>query len=168
MTEPQIHLFKDDGIIPNHPTLPLVYYHNAVELNGTDNAAVFERLFYNNNWEGSWRNGVYPFPHYHAAAHEVLGVYSGTGQIRLGGSNGIITKVQPGDVIIIPAGVGHENLGASIDFGVVGAYPHGQIPDVQHGDPKERKWVLDAIDNVPLPISDPVFGATGPLLSHWQ
>ena len=74
MTEPQIHLFKDDGIIPNHPTLPLVYYHNAVELNGTDNAAVFERLFYNNNWEGSWRNGVYPFPHYHAAAHEVLGV----------------------------------------------------------------------------------------------
>ena len=168
MTEPQIHLFKDDGIIPNHSTLPIVYYHNAVELKGTDNAAVFERLFYNNNWEGSWRNGVYPFPHYHAAAHEVLGVYSGTGQIRLGGSNGIITKVQPGDVIIIPAGVGHENLGASIDFGVVGAYPPGQIPDVQHGDPKERKWVLDAIDSVPLPISDPVFGATGPLLSHWQ
>ena len=47
MTEPQIHLFKDDGIIPNQLTLPLLYYRYAVELNGTDNAAVFERLFYN-------------------------------------------------------------------------------------------------------------------------
>jgi len=168
MTEPQIHLFEDDGIIPNHPTLPLLYYRYAVELNDADNAAVFERLFYNNSWGDSWRNGVYPFPHYHAEAHEVLGIYSGTGQIRLGGRNGIITKVQPGDVVIIPAGVGHENLGSSTDFGVVGAYPSGQAPDVQHGDPKERKWVLDAISKVPLPIADPVFGATGPLLSHWQ
>ena len=40
----------------------------------------------------------------------MLGVYSGTGQIRLDGSNGIITEVQSGDVIVIPAGVGHENL----------------------------------------------------------
>ena len=52
MTEPQIHLLKDDSIIPNQLTLPLLYYRYAVELNGTDNAAVFERLFYNNNWRG--------------------------------------------------------------------------------------------------------------------
>ena len=51
----------------------------------------------------------------------MLGVYSGTGQIRLGGSNGIITEVQSSDVIVIPAGVGHENLRASANFGVVGA-----------------------------------------------
>ena len=41
----------------------------------------------------------------------MLGVYSGTGQIRLDGSNGIITEVQSGDVIVIPVGVGNEALG---------------------------------------------------------
>ena len=65
--------------------------------------------------------------------------YSGTGQIRLGVSNGIITEVQSGDVIIIPAGVGHENLRASADFVVVGAYSSGQTPDVKKSELKERK-----------------------------
>ena len=74
-----------------------------------------------------------------AEAHEVLGVYSGTGQIRLDGSNGIITEVQSGDVIVIPAGVGHENLRASADFVVVSAYPSGQTPDVKKGELKARK-----------------------------
>ena len=55
----------------------------------------------------------------------MLGVYSGTGQIRLDDSNGIITEVQSGDVIVIPAGVGQENLRDSANFGVVGAYPSG-------------------------------------------
>jgi uncharacterized protein YjlB len=71
-------------------------------------------------------------------------------------------------VILIPAGVGHENLGSSAGFGVVGAYPPGQDPDVQRGAPDERNWVLDAIAKVPLPDSDPVYGAGGPLRSHWQ
>ena len=72
----------------------------------------------------------------------MLGVYSGTGQIRLDGSNGIITEVQSGDVIVIPAGVGHENLRASANFGVAGAYPSGQTPDVQKGEFKERKFLV--------------------------
>ena len=69
----------------------------------------------------------------------MLGVYSGTGQIRLDGSNGIITEVQSGDVIVIPAGVGHENLRASADFVVVGAYLSGRTHDVKKGELKERK-----------------------------
>jgi len=69
----------------------------------------------------------------------VLGGYSGTGQIRLCGSNEIITEVQSGDVIVIPAGVGHGNLRASADFVVVGAYPSGQTFDVKKGELKERK-----------------------------
>ena len=72
----------------------------------------------------------------------MLGVYSGTGQIRLDGSNGIITEVQSGDVIVIPAGVGHENLRASANFGVVGAYPSEQTSDVQKGEFKERKCLV--------------------------
>ena len=72
----------------------------------------------------------------------MLGVYSGTGQIRLDGSNGIITEVQSGDVIVIPAGVGHENLRASANFGVVGAYPSGQTPDVQKREFKEHRCLV--------------------------
>ena len=72
----------------------------------------------------------------------MLGVYSGTGQIRLHGSNGIITEVQSVDVIVIPAGVGQENLRDSANFGVVGAYPSGQTPDVQKGEFKERKCLV--------------------------
>jgi len=33
-------------------------------------------------------------------------------------------EVEAGDIIIIPAGVGHKNLGSS-NLGVVGAYPLG-------------------------------------------
>ena len=168
MVEPQTHLFEDDGVIPNHPTYPLLFYPREVELNGPDPAAVFETLFRENGWGGSWRNGVFSFPHYHAEAHEVLGVYSGSARIQLGGSSGIVAEVQPGDVIVIPAGVGHENLGSSAGFGVVGAYPPGQNPDIQHGVPDERNWGLNAIAKVPLPDTDPVYGASGPLRSHWK
>ena len=72
----------------------------------------------------------------------MLGVYSGTGQIRLDGSNGIITEGQSGDVIVIPAGVGHENLRASANFGVMDAYPSGQTPDVQKREFKEHRCLV--------------------------
>ena len=113
-------------------------------------------------------NGVYPFPHYHAAAHEVLGVFSGSARIQLGGSSGVIAEVQPGDVIAIPAGVGHENLGSSNRFGVVGAYPPGQNPDIQRGEPIEQNWVREAIAKVPRPKTDPVYGTNGPMLLLWK
>ena len=56
----------------------------------------------------------------------LLGVYSGTARVQLGGEGGMTHTIHPGDVIIIPAGVAHKNLGDSPDFGVVGAYPAGQ------------------------------------------
>ena len=36
MVEPQTHLFEDDGVIPNHPTYPLLFYPREVELTGPD------------------------------------------------------------------------------------------------------------------------------------
>jgi uncharacterized protein YjlB len=38
-----------------------------------------------------------------------------------------------GDVLLIPAGVAHKNVGASIDFKCVGAYPGGKEFDINLG-----------------------------------
>jgi len=82
--------------------------------------------------------------------------------------SGVFAALQPGDAVVIPADVGHENLGSSGDFSMVGAYPPGQSPDLQRGEPSEREWVIGSIAKVPLPVADPVFGADGPLMKAWS
>ncbi|HSA82239.1 MAG TPA: cupin domain-containing protein [Geminicoccaceae bacterium] len=162
------HLFEDDGSIPNNPKLPLLVYPGAVATSGADPAAAFEEIFAANGWSGSWRNGIYPFPHYHSTAHEVLGIARGEAKVRFGGDRGIVLDVQAGDVVVIPAGVGHQNLGASGDLLVVGAYPGGAGFDLCRGGPDDRPRVLDNIRQVALPAADPVFGRAGPLLAQWR
>src|SRR5690606_9315115 len=118
-----------DGKIPNNPRLPLLIYRGTLPPGQgpeADPAAAFESVFARNGWHGAWRDGIYPYHHYHSTAHEVLGVASGEAQVRLGGRNGMTLTIRAGDVVIIPAGVGHCNLGATPDFLVVGAYPEGQ------------------------------------------
>jgi uncharacterized protein YjlB len=77
-------------------------------------------------------------------------------------------SVQAGDVVIIPAGVAHKNLGSSGDFRVVGAYPHGQSPDMQYGKSGERPSADEAIAATSLPKADPVYGVSGLLIKHWN
>jgi uncharacterized protein YjlB len=160
------YLFKDDGRIPNNPTLPLLVYSEALPATG-GLPSICEVLFRNNGWGGSWRDGVFTYHHYHSTAHEVLGIVRGTARITLGGEAGVTVEVAKGDVVVIPAGVGHRNLGSSTDFLVVGAYPEGQSWDLRTGEPDERPEVLENIRKVPLPGTDPVFGDEGPLHEHW-
>ena len=165
--EAAVHRFADDGTIPNNPTLPLLVYPGALNLPEDDPAAACETVFEANGWGGSWRNGIYPFAHYHSTAHEVLGICRGEAKVRFGGNTGIALTVRAGDVVVIPAGVGHHNLGASADLLVVGAYPRGQRWDLRRGLAEERPQVLDNIARVPLPAADPMYGANGPLVQHW-
>jgi uncharacterized protein YjlB len=162
------HALADDGSIPNNPSLPLLVYPGALNLPGDDPAAAVEAVFEGNGWVGSWRDGIYPFPHYHSTAHEVLGICRGAAEVRFGGDAGIVLSVRAGDVVVIPAGVGHQNLGASPDLLVVGVYPRGQSWDLRRGLPEERPQVLANIARVPLPAADPVYGADGPLVEHWR
>jgi uncharacterized protein YjlB len=164
---PGAHLFADDGSIPNNPRLPLLVYPGALSLPDDDPAATCEAVFAANDWGGSWRNGIYPFPHYHSTAHEVLGICRGEASARFGGEVGIELTVRAGDVVVIPAGVGHQNLGSSPDLLVVGAYPRRQRFDLCRGRPEERPHALENIARVPLPAADPVYGADGPLVEHW-
>ncbi len=162
------HLLRDDGAIPNNPRLPLLVYQGVLDVSVGDPAAPFEALFAANGWGSSWRNGIFPFPHYHSTAHEVLGISRGTAKVRFGGEQGVVADVEPGDVVVIPAGVGHQNLGASADLLVVGAYPGGVSWDLCRGGADERPKVLDNIARVPLPPRDPVYGLEGPLIAHWH
>ena len=105
--------------------------------------------------------------HYHSTAHEVLGICGGSGLVRLGGETGVTVTVQPGDCVVIPAGVAHKLLERTAGFLVVGAYPAGQSCDVCYGRPGERPRADRRIESVPLPALDPVGGKSGPLLVLW-
>ena len=161
------YLFADDGTIPNNPTLPLLIYKEALHLPDQNRVATIEALFTANRWGNSWRNGVYRYHHYHSTAHEVLACYSGSVTVKMGGESGITLSVEKGDVVVIPAGVGHKNLGNSSNFRVVGAYPPGQSWDLLSGKPGERPRADQNIARVPLPPTDPIYGTTGPLVDEW-
>ena len=159
--------FEDDGVIPNNPHLPLLLYPQALQFDASDPATVCETVFASNQWGRSWRNGIFPYHHFHSNTHEVLAIAAGRVRVQFGGEAGQVVEAQAGDVIVIPAGVGHKNLGAGADLLVVGAYPPGPAWDLCRGEASERSQALQNIRQVALPTSDPVYGSTGPLLSHW-
>ena len=159
--------FEDDGTIPNNPALPLLVYRGVVA-DAADLATALEETFERNGWSGGWRNGIYPYHHYHSTAHEVLGIASGRARVRFGGDGGASVEVHAGDVVVVPAGVGHKCEEKSGDLVVVGAYPGGKGPDMCTGKSGERPRARQNIARVPLPALDPVHGRDGPLLTAWQ
>lgn len=161
------HLLAASGAVPNHPRWPLLVYPQAVPIHGPDPAAAFEALFARNRWPAAWRNGVYPFHHYHSDGHEALGVYSGEVTVLFGGEGGVALTARPGDVIVLPAGTGHKKIASRGSLGVVGAYPDGRHPDLCVAKIAAAKRAIEAIDRVPLPAADPVFGPGGPLFDYW-
>ena len=88
--------------------------------------------------------------------------------VQLGGPNGITQLIEKGDIIIIPAGVAHKNMGPETDFKCVGAYPGGSDYDIKKGEKDERPEADKNIKKVPLPKTDPVYGDTGTLINTWE
>ncbi len=158
--------FASDGWIPNNRHQPVILYRAAINCSGADPAAAFEVAFRNNGWPPQWRNGVYPFHHYHSTAHEVLGFAAGSARLLLGGPNGHEITVNPGDCALLPAGTGHYRIDASRDFLVVGAYPPNQNYDLCRG-PLSGS-AIEQLTALSFPRSDPITGAQGPLLRLWS
>lgn len=152
-----------DGI-PNHPRWPLLLYRAAFP---ADADAAIAR-FAEHGWRGAWVDGVFPYPHYHPNAHEVLAVVAGAATVRFGGSAGREVRVEAGDVAVLPAGTGHQRIDAEPDFQVVGAYPEGQ-EDFQTRRPDDGRPPAEraAMADVPRPTADPVHGVGGPLFDLW-
>jgi uncharacterized protein YjlB len=151
--QPEKVFFKDDGSVPNSK-LPLLVYRQAFSSDTRDLPNKIEEQLTGNSWIASWRASVFPFHHYHSTTHEALGVYRGSATLRLGGDSGKNFPASAGDVIVIPA--------------VVGAYPGGRRWDLLSGLPGERPQADRNIAEVPLPVTDPVYGRDGPLVKIWR
>jgi uncharacterized protein YjlB len=159
--------FADDGQTPNNERLPLLIYRQVMMLEDRfDPAAQFEVLFESNGWKDSWRDSMYTYNHFHTGTHEVLGLARGMLRARFGDKKEI--ELLAGDVVIIPAGVGHKRVGASRDLLIVGAYPpRGDYDEPRPGEIAHDKAV-ERIAQVRMPLQDPVFGGKGPLLDMWR
>ena len=160
---PITHNFTDDGRIPNNPTLPFVLYRGGIDLTGSpDPENVIEKAFAANSWGNLWRNGIYPYPHYHSMIHEAMGIARGRATVRFGGEHGQDIEIVPGDVVILPAGTGHQCLKQTPTLVVIGAYPPSGKYNLCRGSKAEHASALVTIPKVPPPAVDPVFGADGP------
>ena len=168
-TEPETLLFADDGSIPNNARLPVVTYRHAIDLSGTPNPEhVIERVFRDNGWGDFWRNGIYPYTHYHSMIHEVMGIARGRARIMFGGLQGREIDLALGDVVVLPAGTGHQGVWVSPDLVVIGGYPGNGRYDLCRGSKAEYARAVETIPHVPVPKTDPAYGEHGPLLTLWQ
>jgi uncharacterized protein YjlB len=169
--------------------LPLIVYRGVMDVGGDEPEAAVERHFDANGWGDGFRGDTFPFHHYHSIAHEVVGCARGAARLQFGGPEGPVIDVRAGDAVLIPAGVVHCRLDDTPGYVNVGAYPPGQQPDlcVLTG---EDAAVSDARDDteglelkvvgaaelpairatiagVPLPATDPLAGARGPVTTLW-
>jgi uncharacterized protein YjlB len=165
---PTALFFADDGKTPNNARFPFLLYREAIQFEkGLDPAAILEELFAAHAWRNSWRDGIYDYLHFHTATHETLGVARGYVRVQFGGAKGKVLTLDAGDVVVMPAGTGHQRLTASADLLVVGAYPaEGEYDEPQPRE-IEHAEALRRIRQVPAPAQDPVFGGNGPLRELW-
>jgi uncharacterized protein YjlB len=164
---PETYIVKDNGTFPNSP-LPIVVYRQAIELPYFFAAKKMEELLAGNGWTNNWTQGIYTYHHYHSITHEALGIVKGKTNLLLGGENGLWLTVAAGDIIIIPAGVAHKNLGKEDDITCVGGYPEGREFDIHCGLPGERPQTDRNIAQVPIPDTDPLLGKGMGIVEIWK
>lgn len=155
----KIH-FEKAVDVPNSP-LPVLLYRAVLGPNTANKADTFRTRFKKSGWAGIWTDTIYDYTHFHSNAHEVLGIAEGKVTLRLGGEQGSIFRFKAGDMLVLPAGVGHRRIGDDEGLKVIGAYPRGQ----SHFDMKRKGR---ATPKVRLPAKDPFYGPDGPLIRAWQ
>ncbi|MEJ5113604.1 cupin domain-containing protein [Erwinia billingiae] len=166
-SNPQYMTFQPASGVPNNP-LPLIIYPQVAPDEEEDIARFFEDLFARHQWLPRWRYPVFPYTHYHPNTHELLGIAAGWAQILFGGETGRAVTVYAGDAVLIPAGVGHQQLAASDDFFAVGAYPRGMQPDTRRDELNLLNQSIVEIKRVPMPQHDPITGGEGAVTEIWH
>ena len=110
---------------------------------------------------------MYSTTHFHSSSHEVLAISNGKAKLCFGGEENpknVEQVVERGDVIVVPAGVGHRLL-EDIEggFEMVGSYPIGKQWDMCYGKEGEGEKA-ECIRELKWFERDPIYGEDGPVL----
>jgi uncharacterized protein YjlB len=159
---------KPNGSFPNNADLPVLHYVNVINIKLLFAGLRVRQLFRRNGWTNNWKAGIFEYDHYHSNTHEAMAILKGKTTLLLGGRGGKKLQVAAGDVVIIPAGVAHCNLGKENDVVCIGGYPQGKDFDIKYGHPGERPQADRNIENLGIPQKDPVFGDTNGLIRYWK
>jgi uncharacterized protein YjlB len=110
-----------------------------------------------------WRNGIFPYVHYHSMMHEALGVARGRAKVRFGGDNGREIEIAAGDVATARRhrpSMPVQERGPDGDRRLSAKRQVRPLPR-QQGRARARARVDPA-------GADPVFGPHGPLVALWR
>ena len=160
----QIPAFKG---IPNTSiqNKPLLIYHNAFP--EADASSIESHLKSIGVVSLQWRYTMFTETHFHSTAHEVLCISSGSAKLCFGGEQNdgrVEPFVEKGDVIVVPAGVGHRRLEEHGHFQMVGSYQTGKSWDMCYGREGEEEKVKN-ISALGWFDKDPIYGNEGPSLN---
>ncbi|ETS82052.1 hypothetical protein PFICI_07054 [Pestalotiopsis fici W106-1] len=165
------HQIPAHNLIPNTSiqNKPLMHYHGVFP--PTIGASAIEsHLGSLGVVSPQWRYTMYSTTHFHSTSHEVLCISRGKATLCFGGEDNpgkVELEAQRGDMLIVPAGVGHRLLrqaeGSDGGFEMVGSYPPGYNWDMCYGQRGEESQVK-SIENLPWFTRDPVYGDRGPAL----
>lgn len=159
------HHISAHGLIPNTSiqNRPILHYHGAfVSANAS---AIESHLNEMKVVTPAWRYTMYSTTHFHSTSHELLCIASGAAKCCFGGEDNperYEPLLKTGDVILVPAGVGHRLLEeVERPFQMVGCYPPGLQWDMCYGKEGEEDKV-QAIEDLAWFQKDPVYGEDGP------
>lgn len=164
---PDIFYFKEEDTIPNSP-LPVLIYRGVFDKNYEPCEEWLIKKFVSNKWIYNQAHHVFRYCHYYSNTHVVLGICSGNADLSIGGTSGITARIEKGDVVIVPAGVGLQLADASKDFKLVGAYSTKDTPTMMKDDGVGRALAEIQITATELPDLDPILGPEDGLLNIWD
>jgi uncharacterized protein YjlB len=166
----QLHYLtvKPNAVFPNNTNLPVLHYIRVLNVKLFFAGFRIRQLFRRNGWTNNWKAGIFEYDHYHSNTHEAMAVIKGKTTLLLGGKGGKKLEIAAGDVVIIPAGVAHCNLGKENDVVCIGGYPQGKDFDMKYGHAGERPQADRNIERLGIPQKDPVFGNSDGLIKLWK
>ncbi|EME48027.1 hypothetical protein DOTSEDRAFT_21742 [Dothistroma septosporum NZE10] len=162
------HQIPAHGLTPNTSLQhkPLLIYRSAFP--NASASAIESHLSDIGVVTPQWRYTMYSTTHFHSTSHEVLAVSKGKAKLCFGHEENlgrVEVTAERGDVMVVPAGVGHrllEDLGDG-GFEMIGSYPKGCDWDMCYGK-KGEEGKVEKIRGLKWFERDPVYGDVGPAL----
>jgi len=97
-----------------------------------------------------------------------IAVARGRARAQFGGGNGEALDLMAGDVVVLPAGTGHQRLFQTPDLVVIGACPPNGHYNLCRGSKAEHALSLAVIPRVSPSDAEPVIWTGRQLLALWR